>query len=270
MKILVIGCGSIGTRRAKILAAMGHEVWGHDKWWSNEDAHRWTEDVGAAGIITNQEWEGFDAALVCTPPDHERVEQVRKLVGKVHGLFIEKPLALTFSDAEIIGAMASVVQTTMGACNLRFAPGVDRLHSLDEYRAKRGTFVMGQHDRFWSPNHKPISMALDSIHEIDLAVWLLGPIMSIRGDSQRDHAYISIHHTEGGHSTIELDRISDPPRRSAKIAAGGKHIEIAINGDPSMYEYEMQHFVDCVEAGVATCNRIEDAAEVCRWTMEVV
>lgn len=271
MKVLVVGCGSIGTRRAKILADMGHEVCGKDPRW--RCPHR--RMVNGEWLFATESYVAelvFDAVLICTPPDSGRVAQVKELAPRVQGLFIEKPLALTRPEVDVLESwVRGVVPVTMGACNLRFSEGVDALRKIDGPRC--GYFYMGMHRMYWSKGHQSISLILDSIHELDLAVWAMGPIISISGESMEDEAKVSVHH-EHGYSTIYLDRLSDPPIREASVyPPDGLLVDhaphIHINTDPSMYVREMQHFMDCVEAGVPTCNPIEDAAEVCRWALEV-
>lgn len=278
MKVLVLGCGSIGTRRAKILVEMGHDVYGYDPAFDRKRWLEWYAEVGARGSVGvgGQIPEKIEVALICTPPDSDRLGQVRKLArSKIKGLFIEKPLAT--SPGLVVDLIARAVETpyaipvTMGACNLRFSKGVEALRKVSGEN-RIGFFDMGLHEKYWSAGHEPISMVLDSIHELDLAVSLLGPIKSIRGCSTSMYAELSVHH-DGGWSEISLDRFSDPPRRVARIGDADNLLTvdemIHIDTDPSMYVREMQHFMDCVEAGMPTCNPIEDAAEVCRWALEV-
>ena len=287
MRCLVVGCGSIGTRRAKILAGMGHEVHGYDPAWSTKGAKGgsitdWclaTGAVSGASFLSGD--TAYDAALICTPPDSGRPEQIQRCLNLgVRGLFVEKPLALDLSDvSEVLVRLARATNvdtdagewprvTTMGACNLRFVGGISGLKKIPK-PWRLAAFRMGQHKKHWSPTHRPISMILDSIHELDLAVHLQGPIESIRGYRETDVAEVSVHHTEGGLSHLLLDRTTDPPVRSVTITRNGDRDFLRLMTNDGMYQREMAHFLECVEKGTQTCNPLRQAAEVCARALEV-
>lgn len=294
MKILIVGCGSIGTRRAKILVEMGHEVLGSDTCWPLDGgwvADDWCKETGAVAAhhpsITEVLDLPQDAVLICTPPDSDRAVQIRQfLTLNIGGLFVEKPLATSGEDlghpqasdnisaalwaprepGDILAKPADTI--TMGACNLRFTPGIDDLRKV-KGSPLYGRFTMGQHSKYWSKDHKPLSMILDSIHELDLAVSLLGPITSIRGRSDEQTAMVSVHHEGGNSSQISLDRVHEPPVRIASVESPEDGLAIEVKTDDGMYEREMRHFLDCVEKGESTCNPLEQAAETCRWALEI-
>lgn len=292
MKALVVGCGSIGRRRAKILLAQGHDVLLYDR------------DTGAAvsacAALTGKghgkveahvsgdlAMSPYDVALICTPPDSGRPEQIQRCLEMgVRGLYVEKPMALDRSDVDEIAGMFGVsgigldemnVSTvtfrnsgviTMGACNLRFCGGISGLAKITKpWRMAR--FTMRQAAKHWSPTHTPISLILDSIHELDLAAHLQGPIESIRGYSELDAAEVSVHHVGGGLSHIFLDRTTSPPLREVQVLRKGDYDSLSLRPDDGMYEREMAHFMECVEKGEQTCNPLRAAAEVCARALEV-
>ena len=282
MNALVVGCGSIGRRRAKILLGQGHSVLLYDT------------DTGAAvsacAALTGMghgkveahlggNLGAHDVALICTPPDSGRPEQVERCLQLgVRGLFVEKPLALGLSDVDEVATMFDAPgayrrpqvrdTVTMGACNLRFCGGVSGLAKIRKpWRLAR--FTMRQAAKHWSPTHRPISLILDSIHELDLAVHLQGPIESIRGYSELDAAEVSVHHEDGGLSHIFLDRTTSPPVREVQVLRKGDYDSLLLRPDDGMYEREMAHFMECVEKGTQTCNPLRAAAEVCARALEV-
>lgn len=279
MRVLIVGAGSIGSRRAKLLAGMGHEVHGYDPAWSTKGAKGGsiTDWCVATGAVSGASFlsgdTAYDAALICTPPDSGRPEQIQRCLSMgVRGLFVEKPLALDARDVDEIHAYGSACVgrvATMGACNLRFVGGISGLRKIKK-PWRLAAFRMGQHKKHWSATHRPISMILDSIHELDLAVHLQGPIQSIRGYSETDSAEVSVHHEDGGLSHLYLDRWTDPPVRSVTITRGGDRDFLRLQTNDGMYEREMAHFIGCVEAGRQTINPLRAAAEVCARALEVV
>ena len=285
MNALVVGCGSIGRRRAKILLGQGHAVTVYDT--SDDAAMLACANLSAAGnvdaLAAGAAWPraSYDVALICTPPDSGRPEQIQQYLGMgVRGLFVEKPLALGLSDVDeiantfpyderaLVDGDVVIAPITMGACNLRFCGGVSGLAKIRRpWRLAR--FTMRQAAKHWSPTHRPISLILDSIHELDLAVHLQGPIESIRGYSELDAAEVSVHHEDGGLSHIFLDRVTSPPVREVQVIRKGDYDSLAIQTKDSMYEREMEHFMECVEKGVPTCNPLREAAEICARALEV-
>ena len=282
MNALIIGCGSIGRRRAKVLAEAGHRVMLYD---TDTDRARSAYHAISHGNVSMyiggnlaSGWgdgePAYDVALICTPPDSGRPEQIQRCLEMgVRGLYVEKPLALDLSDVDEIRYVTERLYkngediTTMGACNLRFA-GVAGLKKIPRpWRMARLTMRQGA--KYWSPTHRPISLILDSIHELDLAVYLQGPIESIRGYSEPDSAEVSVHHEGGGLSHIFLDRVTSPPVREVQVIRKGDYDSLAIQTKDSMYVREMEHFMECLEKGVQTCNTLRAAAEVCAAALEV-
>ena len=259
---------------------MGHEIWCLDA-----DVHRAVALAKLCGYPGRAhayaDWQvatPCEAVFICTPPDSGRPEQIQRCLNAgVRGLFVEKPLALDVSDLDEIaglaavrvadGALESVV--TMGACNLRFVGGVSGLRKI----AKPWRMLvlrMGQHSKYWSPTHRPLSMILDSIHELDLAQYLNGQIESVRGYSEQDVAEVSVHHADGGLTHIFLDRKTDPPRRDATISRKGDQDFLMLRTNDGMYQREMEHFLGCVEAGMQTTNPLRQVVELNLKALEIV
>lgn len=279
MRVLVIGCGSIGGRRARILAEMGHEVEGYDL-----DGVRHYYEGGAGDVSYFADHvpgcdnlagniDRADAVLICTPPETHLTLARQALEAGVKGLYVEKPLALSMDGwPELVAGAEGVI--TMGACNLRFDERLGGLGGQGDgpwhfsTEAATWSLEMGQHAKYWNPNHQPISLILDSIHELDLLVQIAGPISKITGYSHRDSASVQVWHEYGCFGVIVLDRVSDPPHRRVRMK-GSRDIDLW-PPDPEMYVREMAHFVDCVERGVETCNPLPQAVETLRWALEVV
>ena len=273
MKALVVGCGSIGSRRARLLREMygglGLFFYDRDRDRAGELAQK-HQGIAVAG----GERADYDVVLICTPPDSGRPEQIAQAFSReLRGLYVEKPLALDRSDVDEVRYLLNRVPSrliTMGACNLRFVGGVSGLRKL-----KRPwqllSLTMRQHAKFWNPAHQPCSIILDSIHELDLAEWLNGPIESIRGWSKADAAEISLHQEDGALTHIFLDRKGDPPQRRIQIHNdyGRDYTSLDLQVDDNTYRRELQHFMNCVEAGTPTCNPLSDVVQLNLRALEV-
>lgn len=273
MRCLIIGCGSIGSRRAKILAEMGHEVYGMD-----EDVAKAGEATGGKIVTVDELAENklgeWDAILVCTPPVG-RMELLNHVVhaapvGRLKGLFVEKPLEVdpvalnTIVDHLIV----PWVPVTMGACNMRFD---ERLSPLPDWvkDSEVVDFRMGQAAKHWSAGHQKVSLILDDIHELDLALWLRGEPSEVQGYSEEDSSQLKLTQ-EHGISWVTLDRITTPPVRLIASMRGDCPRINLWPPDPDMYRREMEHFLECVKEGKPTCNPLAQAAETLKWALEVV
>jgi hypothetical protein len=134
---------------------------------------------------------------------------------------------------------------------------------------KFARFIMGQAARFWSPDHKPLSLILDSIHELDLAAHLLGPITSIRGRSTELACEVHTHHPDGSYAVVSMNRTADPPVRIAVVTTPDDERAIRLRTDDDMYTRELQYFLQHVAKGEQTFNPLTNAAAVCRAALEV-
>lgn len=250
-KTLIIGCGSIGTRRAAILAELGHDVRCLDV--SPDAQQKW-------GLAPAEGWA--DVALICTPPDM-RLPVITSVVAShnLKGIFVEKPLALSEDEAMAIIDITERVPVTMGACNMRFDSRLEDFVATDTVFAR-----MGQHSDYWSETHQPITMILDSIHELDLLRHFCGPITKITGVSDLDRAQAVTSHESGIRGALDIDRLTDPPVRSLAI----DHRMIPLwPPDPEMYRREMEHFMDAVECLEPTCNPLSGAAHILTRALEI-
>jgi predicted dehydrogenase len=264
MNVLVVGAGSIGARRARIAASLGHNVYVSDV------------DEGAACVLAaeiggkvREPNADADVALVCTPPETHAAVVTSLALDALAGLYVEKPLEMDRKSVQEIMSMADLVPVTMGACNMRFALPCRPPQATDT--PMRWVARMGQAAEHWSPTHQPVSMILDSIHELDLLAWCAGPITRIKGKSDRMKAAVVTRHENGDHGRVELNRLDYPPHRSLRAWMGTSvdwHCDLW-PPDMTMYEREMQHLFSRVDAGVQTMNPIKDAAELCGWALEV-
>lgn len=272
MRILIVGCGSIGARRARLLKEMngGHELYFYDQ--NRFKALELANSLGGHVASQNGIRGDYEVVLICTPPDSGRPEQIEAAHNRaLRGLYVEKPLALERSDLDEIGydlKRRITKPVTMGACNLRFVGGLSALRKL-----KRPwqllSLTMRQHEKYWNPQHQKCSMILDSIHELDLAVWLNGRIESIRGWSNLGASEVSLHQVDGGLTHIFMDRKGDPPRRRVEIRNGADYTSVDVKVDDNVYRREMQHFMQCVESGTPSCNPLHEVVELNLRALEV-
>lgn len=266
MKCLVVGCGSIGSRRARLLAEMGHEV-------AVLDDNLEREAALASEVGRHAPWIAPDASFVCTPA-HTHVE-VAQLCLLSRGLFIEKPLSVSMDGvAELVAECEAGGVVTMGACNMRWAyPG-----SVDG-RPGYGRLGLGIEDcrplTEW--RHGAVSAYSESgivleagTHWLDLASHLVGAIADIVvRDSADGMVRLTLHHDGGTSTEMVLDWRADAHTTRVVVADTPTGL-VVLDEDTSddMYRLEMAHFLDSVANGAMTCNPITNAAETLRWALK--
>lgn len=122
---LVIGCGSIGSRHARLLGELGHALWCADLDMARAQALADALPSAAAVQLDPRIARVADAVFVCTWPD-THLSYARWSIEYAVPTFIEKPLALGLEGVEELVLLAQERKAkTMVACNYRFHPALD-------------------------------------------------------------------------------------------------------------------------------------------------
>jgi predicted dehydrogenase len=193
VKVAVLGLGSAGSRHARNLLELGHEVTGFDPVSEPPAGAARSPSVEAA-------IEAADAVVVASPSSLHAAQALAALERRRHVL-VEKPLATTVPDAErVVAAADSAGVVAAVAMNLRFHPGVVELKRLIDEGAL-GRIMLAQASfgydlRLWRPQDDYRlsysaradlggGVVFDAIHELDYLLWLLGPVASVTAET--DH-----------------------------------------------------------------------------------
>lgn len=100
MKILVIGCGSIGQRHAKNARKLGAEVMLCDS--DLDRANKLAESIGASAVFADYEMAAKDSgayAAVVATPTHLHAGPAHALIANGIHVLMEKPLCPSVADA---------------------------------------------------------------------------------------------------------------------------------------------------------------------------
>ncbi len=239
----VIGAGSIGSRHIRNLRSLGI---------TNVIALRsgQGEAKKIAPDLEVKEVENWDQLFACRPdivvisnPTSLHPEAVKACLPYVRGVFIEKPLAGTLEEVpELLKLIKSANVVSFVGYNLQFHPAIKVIQEfLQSERAGKPLVFQCQVGHWigdWHPNEDysksyvarkdlggGVSRTL--VHEVHLAVELLGPARSVFGllpssdllslevDSVSD---MMVAHSSGAVSQIHLDLIQRPAHRTGVIS----------------------------------------------------
>jgi len=195
MKILVIGCGSIGERHIKNLKNLSaNTIIAYD---INPDRLQVIKETYSLDVFDNID-VAFDQhpgiVIVCTPPTLHIPIAMKAIDHGAH-VFIEKPLSHTLKNVDdfLKKAKKKKLMVFVGY-NLRFHKGIRLMKQLfDEGNIGKALFVraeFGQYLPDWRPSqdYKKSYTAnknmgggiiLDGSHEIDYVRWFFGEIKEI-------------------------------------------------------------------------------------------
>jgi predicted dehydrogenase len=305
MRTAVLGLGSIGARHLSNLRALGvEELYAYDP---NPAASSLATKKGA--IFYNEINALFanapQLAVIAAPTAQH---QPLALAAARHGchLFIEKPLSHSPEGLdELEAALLAQGQFAMVACNMRFHPGPATarrlLHEGAIGRALSAQVSTGSYLPRWrpssdyrasysaSPEHG--GAVLDCIHELDLALWYLGPARLVASAvvpasaidlPVEGLAEILLAHDSGAVSSVHLSFVSRDYHRRCRIEGEAGTLEwdfhrpeVLLYGPDGMlarrlewsrdweindmYVDEMRHFLDCLRQGIAPPNPLPEA-----------
>ena len=194
MKILVIGCGSIGKRHIRNLKSLGYEdIIAYD---IKKERLKEVEEYKVKTFENRDEAfnQKIDAVLVCTPSSLHLQPALSAVKNGCH-VFIEKPISHTLEGLnELISIAEEKRLVTMVGFNLRFEKGLSTVKKLLDEKAvgkvATAICIAGQ----YLPDHHPWEdyrrgyaanrslgggVILDGIHELDYISWFLGDIKEV-------------------------------------------------------------------------------------------
>lgn len=250
----VIGLGSIGLRHAKNLIAMGHKVIGYDP-----DPSAQHELLIAGGELSEAIYPcgmGVEAVVIASPTSEHYNNIYQCLSRNFPAIFVEKPFIHSkhnISEAENWLALARKRgQVVMTGHNLRFHPLVIKAKRwmFKCHEPTRAKFVVAQ--RSTKPAYFRDGVTLNwAIHEIDLALYLLGPAKVTAAHGTNIVINATLEHDNGCITTIYADYITDPEVREFHIGSDDSGFKANLVSPAEtwdeVYKREMEWFLDSID-----------------------
>ena len=270
-KILICGAGSIGKRHLNNLLMQDVEVtvWRKRLGKKQELLDEFEDSISVVDDI-NKAISNSDAVVVATETGSHR-SIIETSIGMNKHLYIEKPIArkpdgLTELAQQIDNRKLAV---EIG-CQLRKHPSLIRLKQLltdSSNPIYSFRIYAGQRLEHWRPGtdytasysadrDRGGGVLLDLIHEIDLALWLMGNVKEVYGDLTQisdqkiqadDLANIIITLDSGAVGQIQLDLVSPVLRRGIEIITKNKiYFWDYTSGNLEMFTKEKKEVIESV------------------------
>lgn len=245
LKVLVVGCGSIGKRHIRILYDLGvKNIMVSDN--NEEQIDLIKQEFPNVKIAANYEigLQLNDIAFILTPTKFHIPMALKAVEAGCH-VFIEKPLSLNMDGVEELEKLACETgkKVMVGFC-FRYHEGIKRAKQIVE-SGKIGRLIsiralMGEHFPEIRPDYKSLyyakySGAFELIHDLDLAIWFAGQsvrkVYSVFGSfsdigiEAPDIAELLLEFEDRCVATVHLDFFQIPRRRYIELI-GSKSVLI--------------------------------------------
>jgi predicted dehydrogenase len=238
MKILVIGCGSIGKRHAKNLLKFS-EVYVYDQ--NTSLSTNFTEETGIESFATLEEALNTNPnGIIIATPTFAHTSTALKVIKSGAYILIEKPISHTFESAvKFLSEAKSVKNKIFVVCNMRFHQGVATLKT-NLHKVGKPLFARA-HVGNYLPNMRPGTdyrklycsnksmgggVILDAIHEIDYLIYLFGKISKVKSSFTKlsnldidveDYSELNLTHNNKVRSNVHMDYLRFFKMRGCEI-----------------------------------------------------
>jgi predicted dehydrogenase len=268
VRVLVIGCGSIGSRHARNLRQLGAEVGIFD---TSHAARFFAPET--VGRIFDQRQAGIEwaEAVVIASPARFHLQHLLETVAFKRPTFVEKPLALSSSDTvrSVLGMTERWEVPVQVGYNLRFHPKWQEVRT----RARSGelgpirsaVYATASDLHTWHGTSYADTLA-ECSHEIDQALWTLGPATCVGAHHSVDGRRWDLLLAHGDVvSHVHLSTIEGHYRREAAVYGHlnyTRYVKDSGSDVDDMYFEEMRHFLEVAAGAAAPRCTLQDGLAV--------
>ena len=259
MRVVIVGCGSIGLRHATLASAAGHDVMCVTR---RNDIH-----MPHTAYLQEALQKPADLVIIASPTDKHGsdLSEIHSVLtqntSRVKRILVEKPLYALASQAP--GLPGEDQPNIFVAYNLRFHPGIRRLHSLLAGKILTHiSFYAGQYLPDWRPgtDYRTCYSAVaeqgggvlrDLSHELDLACYFSGPwqrMTALGGRfseleiSSDDTFTILSQHAHCASVCIHLNYLDRIPRREMVVQYSGGSAYLDLINNTLLWEGQSESF----------------------------
>ena len=231
VKVGLIGLGRMGQNHLRVLSILKNV----EIVFIFDINHKMAKGIGASyGVIVEDDLEsvlGKVDAVIIASPTATHADYVRQVAKYVKNIFVEKPLASTLSEADSLWnlSLKNGLNVQVGFIE-RFNPAIGQLKKVLDQSIKIISIDFTRTNRI-SARITDVDVIADlMIHDIDLALYLNGPIRSVSAhgfieDKMIDFASALLTHTNGHFSRIHASRITDKKARSIQATCLDMYVD---------------------------------------------
>ena len=265
-RIALIGVGKMGQNHLRVLSLLkGVEIaFIYD---DNLDA---TTKVGAAygvNAVTDpyDKLDGVDAVVIASPTS-THAEVVKKAGAKVKNIFVEKPLSATLLEARdlVDFAIDQGLNVQVGFIE-RFNPAVQATKRVLRRSGKVISIDFTRTNKL-SSRITDVDVVTDlMIHDIDLAMYMSGPIRTVEAHGMArgqmiDFASALLTHENGSFSRIQASRVTEKKMRVIQATCSDAFVDCDLLRKE--INISRQSEISQVEGEPYTIASVEESIEV--------
>ena len=225
--------------------------------------------AGAHGVQTHADLEQLmpqvDAVVICTPTVTHG-DYIRKAAAHVRNIFVEKPMVDNHEEAQALCTFAVKhgLKIQVGFIE-RFNPAVQQLKSVLDKSAQVISIDFTRTNKL-SARITDVDVVTDlMIHDIDLALYLSGPVRSVSAHGVArgqmiDFASALLTHQSGRFSRIQASRITEKKIRTIQATCIDMYVDCELVRKELLINRQSE--IQQQDGGPYTISAIEQTIEV--------
>lgn len=230
LRVSILGIGKMGKNHLRVLSMLKGVVVAKIFDYNEDELKSLSKQYDIPYTLDAREaLDEVDAAIIVTPTS-THFDYFKLCVGRVKNVFVEKPLAESYVQAQEIEALAKN-NSMFVQCGFieRFNPVVAELKKIlnttnvinsDFFRTNR-----------LSSRITDVDVVLDlMIHDIDLALYLNGPVADVVAYGNKENGLVAFasaifKHQNGSLSRIIASRMTEKKIRSIQVTTDDAYID---------------------------------------------
>lgn len=266
VRVGLVGLGKMGQNHLRVLSMLKSVelVFVYDL-----DAAAAARLAGTFGVKTHADLEQLlpqvDAVVICTPTITHG-DYIRKAAAHVKKIFVEKPIAESLEEAKSLSDFAAKhdLKIQVGFIE-RFNPAVQQLKSVLDKSPQVISIDFTRTNKL-SSRITDVDVVTDlMIHDIDLALYLNGPVSSVsaHGVAQGqmiDFASALLTHKNGRFSRIQASRITEKKIRTIQATCVDMYVDCELVRKELLINRQSE--IQQENGGPYTISAIEQTIEV--------
>jgi predicted dehydrogenase len=230
-RLSIIGLGNMGKNHLRVLSMLeGATV---TKIFDTNEAELQllSKQYGVPYTLDVEEAIDDTDAVILVTPTSTHFDYFKLCAGKVKNILVEKPLAETYAQALEIKKLADKNGMFL-QCGFieRFNPAVAELKKI--LQSKKVINIDFFRTNRLSARVTDVDVVLDlMIHDIDLALYLNGPVESIGAFGSKENGSIAfssalLKHSNGSASRLIASRMTEKKMRTIQVTATDSYIDV--------------------------------------------